>query len=96
MFDRLASKNTYPDVEELGDRIKKFFRFYGINRHKLTTITPSFHYNPEACDDNRFDMRPLMYATDWKYQFDIIDMRIKEFQEKMERKSKSKSGSGGV
>jgi len=36
-----------------------------MNRHKMTVITPSFYYDPECCDDNRFDMRPVMYATDW-------------------------------
>ena len=55
--------------EQLGEKIKHFFRCYGKNRHKMTTLTPGFHYNPEGCDDNRLDMRPIMYETDWEYQF---------------------------
>lgn len=44
----------------------------------MTVITPSFHYDTECCDDNRFDMRPIIYATDWSYQFQIIDERVKD------------------
>lgn len=44
----------------------------------MTTLTPSFHYNPEGCDDNRLDMRPFMYDTDWSYQFEAIDHRVEE------------------
>lgn len=46
----------------------------------MTIITPTFFYDPETCDDNRFDMRPIMYATDWDYQFKIIDERVKQIQ----------------
>ncbi len=35
----------------------------------MNILTPSFHYDPEGCDDNRFDMRPIIYETDWTYQF---------------------------
>jgi NAD+ synthase (glutamine-hydrolysing) len=69
MFDRMYYKEIYPDVEVLGDKIKKFFSYYSANRHKVTTLPPSFYYDPESCDDNRFDMRPWLYATDWSYQF---------------------------
>ena len=69
MFDRMYYKEIYPDVEVLGDKIKKFFSCYSANRHKVTTLPPSFYYDPESCDDNRFDMRPWLYATDWSYQF---------------------------
>lgn len=69
MFDRMYYKEIYSDVEVLADKIKKFFTFYGNNRHKTTTLPPSFYYDPESCDDNRFDMRPWLYATDWSYQF---------------------------
>jgi len=48
----------------------------------MTIITPTFFYDPETCDDNRFDMRPIMYATDWDYQFKIIDERVKQIKQK--------------
>jgi NAD+ synthase (glutamine-hydrolysing) len=49
-----------------------------MNRHKMTIITPSFYYDPESCDDNRYDMRPVMYATNWEYQFRVIDERVRQ------------------
>lgn len=44
----------------------------------MTTLPPTFFYDPECCDDNRYDMRPWFYATDWKYQFEIIDERVND------------------
>ncbi len=65
-------------------KIKRFFTFYSNNRHKCTILPPSFHFDPESCDDNRYDMRPYIYATDWSYQFEIIDDRVKEIVSKNE------------
>ena len=82
MFDRVQYKKMYKDVRTLAFRIKSFFRYYSANRHKVTTLPPTFHYEPEGCDDNRFDMRPHLYATDWSYQFKIIDERVQEILKK--------------
>ena len=76
MFDRVYYKKMYTDVNELALKIKRFFMHYSANRHKVTTLPPTFHFDPEGCDDNRFDMRPHLYATDWSYQFKIIDERV--------------------
>jgi hypothetical protein len=57
----------------------------------MTVITPAFYYDPECCDDNRFDMRPIMYATNWDYQFRIIDERVRQIQEKKLRNSRKQS-----
>ena len=86
MFDKVHGMQIF-ETELLAEKIKKFHRFYGQNRHKMTIITPSFHYDPEACDDNRYDMRPMMYATNWEYQFKIIDERVRQILEKRGRKS---------
>jgi NAD+ synthase (glutamine-hydrolysing) len=75
MFDKVLGSELY-EVNVLAEKIKRFFKFYGMNRHKMTIITPAFYYDPESCDDNRYDMRPIMYATDWSYQFNIIDERV--------------------
>lgn len=82
MFDRMYFKQVYESVDELALKIKRFFTFYGINRHKCSILPPSFHFDPESCDDNRYDMRPFFYATDWSYQFQIIDERVKEIKNK--------------
>lgn len=76
MFDKVIGMKIF-EPRVLAEKIKRFFLYYGINRHKMTVITPSFHYDEESCDDNRYDMRPIMYATNWEYQFKIIDERIK-------------------
>ena len=77
-------KELYEDLEVLADKIKKFFTYYADNRHKVTILPPAFHYDPESCEDKRFDMRPWLYATDWSYQFDIIDDRVKELKKPVE------------
>jgi hypothetical protein len=33
---------------EVADKVKRFFRFYAMNRHKLTTLTPSYHAEVRA------------------------------------------------
>ena len=82
MFDRMVYKESYDDLEDLAASIKKFFHFYAVNRHKASTLPPAYYYDPESCDHNRYDMRPFMYATDWAYQFEIIDERVKEYKSK--------------
>jgi len=69
MFDRLYDMRMFATVEILAQKIKTFFIHYSQNRHKMSTMTPIIHFNPEGCDDNRLDMRPMIYATNWEYQF---------------------------
>lgn len=47
--------------DKAADKVKRFFYYYGINRHKMTTLTPSYHAEPYSPDDNRFDLRPFLY-----------------------------------
>ena len=54
-------------------QVKRFFYFYSVNRHKLTTLTPSYHAEGYSPDDNRFDLRQFLYNTRWTRQFDTID-----------------------
>lgn len=28
---------------EVADKVKHFFKYYSINRHKMTVLTPSYH-----------------------------------------------------
>jgi NAD+ synthase (glutamine-hydrolysing) len=58
---------------EVAKKVKRFFTFYAINRHKMTIVTPSYHAENYSPDDNRFDLRPFLYRVDWKCQFDAID-----------------------
>lgn len=55
--------------KEIAEKVKKFFRFYAINRHKSTVLTPSYHCENYGTDDNRFDLRQFLYDTTWEHQF---------------------------
>ena len=37
----------------IAEKVKHFFRFYAINRHKTTVLTPSYHAENYSPDDNR-------------------------------------------
>ncbi|KAG5191773.1 NAD(+) synthase [Tribonema minus] len=54
-------------------KVKLFFYFYGVNRHKMTTLTPAYHAEAYSPDDNRFDLRPFLYNMRWPRQFRDID-----------------------
>jgi hypothetical protein len=41
-------------------------------RHKMTTLTPSYHAEVYSPDDNRFDHRPFLYNIRWTWQFSAI------------------------
>ncbi len=53
--------------------MQRFFAFYSTNRHKATTLTPSYHAESYSPDDNRFDHRPFLYNVRWPWQFASID-----------------------
>ncbi|GAX84189.1 hypothetical protein CEUSTIGMA_g11612.t1 [Chlamydomonas eustigma] len=57
----------------IADKVKHFFRYYAINRHKTTVLTPSYHAESYSPDDNRFDHRPFLYNFAWPWQFRQID-----------------------
>ncbi|KAL6521460.1 hypothetical protein OROGR_018029 [Orobanche gracilis] len=66
---------------EVADKVKHFFKYYSINRHKMTVLTPSYH--AEACrsyspEDNRFDLRQFLYNARWPYQFRKIDELVQK------------------
>lgn len=59
--------------EEVSKKVKFFFTMYSINRHKMTTLTPSYHAEVYSPDDNRFDHRPFLYNIRWTWQFGAVD-----------------------
>jgi len=66
--------------QEVATKVKLFFRYYSINRHKMTTLTPSYHAEVYSPDDNRFDHRPFLYNTRWTWQFAAIDQAVEGMQ----------------
>ena len=81
MFLRLIENRDWRsrfNLAEIAAKVKSFFYYYGINRHKLTTLTPSYHAENYSPDDNRFDFRPFLYNSKWSRQFGTIDAIIKQ------------------
>merc|ERR1712127_794066 len=74
MFQKLIQKwgkQLHPS--EIAVKVKKFFFYYSINRHKMTTLTPSYHAEDYSPEDNRHDLRQFLYNPSWSWQFQAID-----------------------
>jgi len=66
---------------ETAEKVKRFFHYYAINRHKMTTLTPSLHSNEYSPDDNRFDLRPFLYPPFFQnYSFKRIDEELEKIE----------------
>ncbi|KAK1998608.1 carbon-nitrogen hydrolase [Colletotrichum falcatum] len=71
------------EPSQTADKVKKFFHFYAINRHKMTTLTPALHCNDYSPDDNRFDLRPFLYPPFWKsWSFKKIDAELAKIEKR--------------
>ena len=76
MYHKLVVAWPHLSPAEVAEKVKRFFFFYSINRHKLTTLTPSYHAESYSPDDNRFDLRPFLYNPRWDWQFTAIDRDV--------------------
>ena len=66
---------------ETAEKVKRFYHYYAINRHKMTTLTPSLHSNEYSPDDNRFDLRPFLYPPFFQnYSFKRIDEELEKIE----------------
>ena len=81
-----AERNMTPI--QIADKVKMFYRFYGQNRHKVTTLTPAYHAEGYGFDDNRFDLRPFLYDNRWEVQFEQIDLIANQLTEVKEAATK--------
>ncbi|KAK2048064.1 adenine nucleotide alpha hydrolases-like protein [Colletotrichum somersetense] len=68
---------------QIAERVKRFFRFYSINRHKAVILTPSPHLSAYNPDDNRHDLRPFLYVVNWPWQFGKIDAHAEDLERKI-------------
>ncbi|KAI9159424.1 glutamine-dependent NAD(+) synthetase [Blastocladiella emersonii ATCC 22665] len=75
---------------EVAAKVKRFFFFYNINRHKMTTLTPAYHAESYGTDDNRFDLRPFLYPG-MQWQFARIDDAVRAIDA-----ASSAAGAAGV
>ncbi|KAK3126853.1 hypothetical protein QOZ80_7AG0563980 [Eleusine coracana subsp. coracana] len=90
---------------EVAEKVKHFFKYYAINRHKMTVLTPSYHAESYSPEDNRFDLRQFLYNSRWPYQFRRINDLVQEMDkdgkwetsiEGREKKDTQGSGMGVV
>jgi len=99
MFMKLVHKwgqERQLSPQEVAAKVKLFFRYYSINRHKMTTLTPSYHAEVYSPDDNRFDHRPFLYNARWSWQFNAIDNAVDALENtEMVTNSKMEKYAGG-
>jgi len=62
--------------EQVAQKVKDFYFYNAINRHKMTTLTPSYHAENYSPDDNRFDLRPFLQPASFDMQFAAIDEAV--------------------
>mmetsp|Transcript_7411 Transcript_7411/g.14774 ORF Transcript_7411/g.14774 Transcript_7411/m.14774 type:complete len:796 (-) Transcript_7411:317-2704(-) len=73
MYRKLCVTWSHLSPQEVAAKVKRFFYYYSINRHKMCTVTPAYHAEAYSPDDNRFDLRQFLYPTSWTRQFAVID-----------------------
>ncbi|XXQ37110.1 Glutamine-dependent NAD(+) synthetase [Plasmodiophora brassicae] len=73
MYHKLRHLWQHLQPEMVAERVKSFFYYYSVNRHKMTTLTPSLHAEKYSPDDNRYDHRQFLYNTKWTAQFRAVD-----------------------
>ena len=78
MFEKLVHEWDHLPPQEVAEKVKRFFYYYSVNRHKMTTLTPSYHAESYSPDDNRFDLRQFLYNVRWGWQFRRIDRLVEE------------------
>ncbi|CCC71471.1 hypothetical protein NCAS_0H01610 [Naumovozyma castellii] len=64
---------------QVAEKVKRFFFFYAINRHKQTVLTPSYHAEQYSPDDNRFDLRPFLINPRFTWASKKIDEVVKQY-----------------
>ena len=82
MFEKLVHEWNHLPPQEVAEKVKRFFYYYSVNRHKMTTLTPSYHAESYSPDDNRFDLRQFLYNVRWGWQFRQLDRHVEEMNDK--------------
>lgn len=72
------TRNLTP--REIAEKVKKFHKFYAINRHKQTTLTPAYHAENYSTDDNRFDLRPILINSKFEWSSEKLDLLVEEME----------------
>jgi len=73
-------------------KVKRFFSKYAQNRHKATTLTPSYHAESYSPDDNRFDLRQFLYNWQWPWQYRKMDEALEELTAARQKRAAPEPG----
>ncbi|KAL6946630.1 glutamine-dependent NAD(+) synthetase [Hanseniaspora osmophila] len=65
---------------QVAEKVKRFFFFYAVNRHKQTILTPSYHAENYSPDDNRFDLRPFLINPRFPWASKKIDKIVEQYE----------------
>mmetsp|Transcript_70689 Transcript_70689/g.229694 ORF Transcript_70689/g.229694 Transcript_70689/m.229694 type:complete len:742 (-) Transcript_70689:60-2285(-) len=99
--NRWADKTLTPSIRATGDKapktkdeqvaqkVKDFYFYNAVNRHKMTTLTPSYHAENYSPDDNRFDLRPFLQCVTFDKQFEAIDNMVAKAAEPAAKKART-------
>lgn len=64
---------------EVYAKVRHFHYYYGVNRHKTVTLTPSYFANPYSPDDKRYDLRPFLYPQlGWAWR--VIERAVERLE----------------
>lgn len=88
MFCKLYHEWSLPpysyESSTISEKVKKFWFYYSINRHKMTILTPCYYAKKTCPDDNRNDLRPFLIDPFFSYSSAKIDSFIKKNYKKHE------------
>lgn len=93
MFIKLYHEWLQPPLlltaQQVADKVKRFWFFYAINRHKMTTMTPAYHAEQYLPDDNRFDLRPFLINPRFPWASRRIDEAVRLIEERSDEVERS-------
>lgn len=81
MTRSLLRQWSHLSPQDVAEKSKFFFRQHFANRHKMTTLTPSYHAEQYSPDDNRYDLRPFLYPRQLTHQNEDIAGLVSQAEE---------------
>jgi NAD+ synthase (glutamine-hydrolysing) len=62
--------------KECIELVTKFYRYYCQNRHKVATLPPGVHLSDFSAENDRFDRRPLFYASNFDFEKKMLQKEL--------------------
>lgn len=64
--------------EKCVEVVKKFYKNYCMNRHKVCTLPPGIHLTKYSAENDRFDRRPLFYPSDFHFEEKMLQKYLEK------------------